>query len=154
MKTPIKSFEIIKEMYEHFVEKYIDLEPKLMICEKEDFDNVENTLKDYELMKQTEVVVADKKISDDDLEKLKDQRIFIGGIEPLFDEETQNKLRALDVIKEKEVNVHNFKEILIKQEWAYEQYLDEENDPNTSGHQFAYKLLTKEEFDLLKEELL
>lgn len=99
MKTPIKSFEIIKEMYEHFVEKYRDLEPKLTICEKEDFDNVENTLKDYELMKQTEVVVADKKISDDDLEKLKDQRIFIGGIEPLFDEETQNKLKAFEIIK-------------------------------------------------------
>lgn len=67
--------------------------------------------------------------------------------------EDAKKLKALDVIKEKEVNVHNFKEILIKQEWAYEQYLDEENDPNTSGHQFAYKLLTQEEFDLLKEVL-
>lgn len=48
MKKAIKSFEIIKEMYEYFVEKYRDLEPKLMICEKEDFDNVETALKDYE----------------------------------------------------------------------------------------------------------
>ena len=40
MKAPIKSFEIIKEMYEYFVKKYRDLEPKLMICEKEDFDSV------------------------------------------------------------------------------------------------------------------
>ena len=51
MKTPMKSFEIIKEMYEYFVKKSRDLEPKLMICEKEDFSNVENAinkLSDYE----------------------------------------------------------------------------------------------------------
>lgn len=63
------------------------------------------------------------------------------------------KLKALEIIKEKEVDVHNFKEILIKQEWTYEQYLDEENDPNTSGHQFAYKLLTEEEYNILREVL-
>ncbi|WP_407462308.1 hypothetical protein [Methanobrevibacter sp.] len=45
MKSPIKSFKIIKEMYEYFVKKYRTLEPKLMICEKEDFDNVEKALK-------------------------------------------------------------------------------------------------------------
>ena len=56
--------------------------------------------------------------------------------------------------KEKEVDIHNFKEILIKQEWTYEQYLNEENDPNTNGNQFAYKLLTRYEYDLLKEVLL
>ena len=51
MKTSIKSFEIIKKMYEYFVEKYRDLEPKLMICEKEDFDNVEKSLKALEIIK-------------------------------------------------------------------------------------------------------
>lgn len=66
----------------------------------------------------------------------------------------KKSLKTLEIIKEKEVNVHNFKEIIIKQDWTYEQYLDEENDPNTSGHQFAHKLLTQEEYDLLKEELL
>ena len=65
--------------------------------------------------------------------------------------EKQNEI--LRIIKEKDVDIHNFKEIIIKQDWTYEQYLDEEKDPNTSGHQFAYKLLTKKEFDLLKEWL-
>ena len=65
----------------------------------------------------------------------------------------EKELRALEIVKEKDVNVHNFKEVLIKQDWTYEQYLDEENDTNTSGHQFAYKLLIKEEYDLLKEVL-
>ena len=40
-KTPMESFKIIKEMYEYFVRKSRDLEPKLMICEKEDFDKME-----------------------------------------------------------------------------------------------------------------
>ena len=45
MRTAIKSFRITKEMYEYFVKKYRDLEPNLMICEKEDFNNVEKHLK-------------------------------------------------------------------------------------------------------------
>ena len=36
-------------MYALFVKAYRELEPKLMICEKEDFDNIENALKDYEM---------------------------------------------------------------------------------------------------------
>lgn len=49
MRTPLKSFKIIKKMYALFVKKYRELEPKLMICEKEDFNNIENALKDYEM---------------------------------------------------------------------------------------------------------
>lgn len=72
-----------------------------------------------------------------------------------MDTETQlKKLKVLDIIEEKDVDVHNFKKIIIKQDWTYEQYIDEENDSNTSGHQFAYKLLTEEEFSLLKGVLL
>lgn len=52
MKKAIKSFEIIKKMYIYFVEKYRDLEPKLMICEKEDFDNVEKHLEALEIIKK------------------------------------------------------------------------------------------------------
>lgn len=66
----------------------------------------------------------------------------------------ETALKAFEIIKEKEVDIHNFKEVIIKQNWTYEQYLDEENAPNTSGHQFAYKLLTQEEYDLLREVLL
>ena len=49
MKTPLKSFKIIKKMYRLFVKTYRELEPKLMIYEKEWFDNIENALKDYEM---------------------------------------------------------------------------------------------------------
>lgn len=52
MKTPLKSFKIIKKMYALFVKTYRELEPNLMICEKEDFDNIENALKDYEKIKK------------------------------------------------------------------------------------------------------
>lgn len=48
MRKALKSFEIIKKMYIYFVKNYRDLEPKLMICEKEDFDIIEKELKDYE----------------------------------------------------------------------------------------------------------
>ena len=65
---------------------------------------IKTTLKDYELIKQTKFIVADKKISDDDLEKLKNQGMFVGNlgqceIKPLFDKETQKKLQALEIIK-------------------------------------------------------
>ena len=55
MKTPIKSFDIIKKIYEYFVEveKYRDLEPRLMICEKEDFDNVEKYIKAFDITLDT-----------------------------------------------------------------------------------------------------
>ena len=85
MKTPIKSFEIIKEMYEYFVKKYRNREPKLMICEEEDFDNVEMVLKNYE--KDTQGVVDD----------YIDLNIKYCGLR----EQNEKKLKALDIIKRK-----------------------------------------------------
>lgn len=55
MKTAIKSLEIIKEMYEYFIKKSRDLEPNLMICEKEDFDNVKKSLEVLEIIKEKRV---------------------------------------------------------------------------------------------------
>lgn len=141
----LKSLKIIKEMYEHFVKTYRELEPKLMICEKEDFDIIETALKDYELMKQAKIIIADKKISDDDLEKLKNQRMFLcssgeSKIELLFDEETQKKLKALEIIKNKQVNVFVLLHI---------------GDLETYNDMIAdNRNLTKEEYDLLKDVLL
>lgn len=140
-----KSLKIIKEMYEHFVKTYRELEPKLMICEKEDFDIIETALKEYEFMKQTKIIVDDKKISDDDLEKLKNQGIIVGNleqskIEPLFDNETQNKLKALEIIKNKQVNVF----VLLHIE-DLETYNDMIGDNRN---------LTQQEYDLLREVLL
>lgn len=110
---------------------------------------IEAALNDYELMKQPKIIVADKKISDDDLEKLKNQRMFLcssgeSKVELLFDEETQKKLKALEIIKKKQVNVR---------------YLFQ--CKSLRDYNFIYKgtnqselCLTKEEYDILKEVLL
>lgn len=57
------------------------------------------------LMKRTIFIIADNKISDDDLEKLKNQRMFPTKLEqceikPLFDEDTEKKLKALEILKQ------------------------------------------------------
>lgn len=54
-----KELEKIKKMYEYFVKNYRDLEPKLMICEKEDFDIIEKELKALEIIKNKRVDVND-----------------------------------------------------------------------------------------------
>lgn len=89
------------------------------------------------MMKQAKIIVADKKISDDDLEKLKNQRMFScssgeSKVELLFDEETQKKLKALEIIKE-----HKLLNYVLKNEKCANMY-----------H------LSKEKCDLLKEALL
>lgn len=62
------------------------------------------------------------------------------------------KLKALEIIKEKMVDARALIEIL-EDEWTWEQYMDEEDDRNTGGHQFSRDRLTQEEYDLLKEVL-
>lgn len=65
------------------------------------------------------------------------------------------KLKAiLLIILLAEVNIHNFKKYIISQDWTYEQYVQEETDPNTNGHQFAYSMLSRAEFDCLKENIM
>jgi len=108
-------------------------------CNKLEYDTIEAALK--EVSEEDKVFLA---------------HIKSGKLHPLTTKCYQDlleKQRALEIIIEKKVNVYNFTEFLIKQEWTYEQYLDEENDTSTSGHQFAYKLLTPEEFYLLKKVL-
>lgn len=68
-------------------------------------------------------------------------------------DDLDNRLTALEIIKEKDVDINAFKHWIIEKEWSYKDYVNEEDDPNTIGHQFAYKLLTENEFDLLKEVL-
>lgn len=100
-------------------------------------DIVESALKDYELMKQTKVIVADKKISDDDLEKLKNQRIFIGSIEPLFDEEAQKIESAMSIMKRELPNL-----LLIRNTGDYDEFLEKSGDN-----------LTEKEYNIVKEVL-
>ncbi len=116
-----------------------DDKPYLYEQDKRDLDIIEAALKDYELMKQTKFIVNDKKINEDDvLEQLKKGIITVNNlkIESLFDEETQKKLKALEIIKEKRVNVHYL--------MLYQSYI-EYNDL------FCKKQLTETEWNLLKE---
>lgn len=81
-------------------------EPKGLYCKN--IEVIKAALKEHEVMevmKQTKIVVSDPKVSDEDFEKLKNQRIIIGNLEPceikpLFDEKTQNKLKAYKDIEE------------------------------------------------------
>ena len=86
------------------LEKLINYKCSCMSEKVECKEIIETALKEHELMKQTKIIVANKKINDDDLEKLKNQRMFVDSIEHceiklLFDEETQKKLKALEIIK-------------------------------------------------------
>lgn len=127
MNKELEALENIKH-YDNRVELHQD-----------DYNVLETALKDYELMKQTKIIVADKKINDDDLEKLKNQRMFVGNLEQceiktLFDEETQKKLKALEILKDCCLVNEGF-----------------------GGYELAFaikKNITKEEYDLLKEVLL
>ena len=109
---------------------------------------IATALEDYELMKQAKIIVADKKISDDDLEKLKNQSIIVGNleqskIEPLFDEETQKKLEALEIIKKKRVDVRYLFQCKSLRDYNY----------IYKGTNQSELCLTKEEYDILKDTL-
>lgn len=122
--TPLKALEQLK-YYNTFANDDFDMTKEL--------DIIETALKDYELMKQTKIIVADKKISDEDLEKLKNQRMFVSNLEkceikPLFNEETQKKLKAIEVIKK--YFTYDFDEFYASPKWykdykKYEKLLSE-----------------------------
>jgi hypothetical protein len=142
--TPLKAFKELREQNDFLKQRNIPKEYRY----DDELDIVETALKEHELMKKARFIVANKEISDDALEKLKNQRMFIGSLErceikPLFDEDIENKLKALEIIKEKEVDIHN---LLISK--TAEQY-------NGYTHWLGYKgNLTQEEFDTVKEALL
>lgn len=65
----------------------------------------------------------------------------------------KSALKALEIIKEKQVNVQNFKNACLTM--SYEQYLFMWKDGCFMGIMLTSKtMLTQEEFDLLKEVLL
>ncbi len=108
---------------------------------------IKKALKEHELMKQARFIVANKEISDDDIEKLINQRMFADSLEqreikPLFDEETQKKLKAFEIIKNK-----NFDLFYLLDSRDLEDY----NDKCDCYRNLSY--LTQEEYDLLKEVL-
>ena len=124
------------------------------IKDTEDYDIIEAELK--------KVDELENKL----LTKKQSNIVYLKHIEKLehWNEVCEDKIATLEmtnkrqreilrIIKEKEVNVHNFKFYIVNEDWSYEQYLEEESDENTSCHQFAYQLLTQEEFDSLEEIL-
>ena len=140
MSKELEALEKIKQ-----ARYLVDFELDVKVGEdyKEELAIIEKALKDYELMNQTKIIVIDKKISDDDLEKLKNQRILIGSseeskVELLFDEKTRKKLKALEIIKNKFVWVENGK-----------LYAGVQCDIETELNREDFD--SKEEYDLLKE---
>lgn len=122
-------------------------------CYEEDNKVIETALKDYELAKQTKIITVDKEISDDDLEKLTSQRMFVDNSEQceiklLLNEEFQKKITALEIIKDKKVDV------------PYIIENPEEKDVIWYNSRFmgvlceGWRMLSQEEYDLLREVLL
>lgn len=107
--------------------------------EELDYAFLEEALKEYELMKNTHLIVVDKKISDEDLKKLINQKTVASGLEEakvelLLDEETQKKLKALEILK------RLFDDIT----W----------DDYKNLHYLDKKKITQEEYGLLREVMI
>ena len=132
--TPLEALNIIQYLCSTNINKYYFI--------------IEKALKEYELIKQTKIIVSDREISDEDLEKLKNQRVLVdslkqGEIKPLFDEETQKKLKALEIIKSKNIDTSILKSSSSLEFYTYWACSNQRQNN-----------LTKEEYDLLKEVLL
>lgn len=122
--TPLEALEKIKNRFDnHELYRNTDLQNELNI--------IETALKDYELLIMTSNIIKN-------------------NIKDIPREDITKKLKALEIIKEKQVDVGRF--ILIINTWfdddfalhRYNDYLENDLD--------KWKL-TKEEFDLLKEVL-
>lgn len=123
-KEAIKSFKIIKEMYEYFIKKYRDLEPKLMICEKEDFDNVDKALKRLETLEEEK---------------------------QSFDRQLEKKLKALETLKETlhiKIQIDKEENVAILYVDVVKDFKTKEFTHLILGY-----VQDKEEYDLLKEVL-
>lgn len=66
MSKELEALKRIKKMYEYFVKENRDLEPKLMICEKEDFKIIETTLKRLEVFDKIEELPTPQIINNND----------------------------------------------------------------------------------------
>lgn len=156
MSKELKSLERI-ENYQVVIDIEKDKTATIKELLPSSCETLETALKDYELLKQTKIIVADKKISDEDLEKLKNQRMFVGGLEqceikPLFDEITQKKHKALEIIK-KCCEFDFIKEEENDKPIRYEIHIRRKGGDNIFFPCLAIYPKTHEEYDLLKEVL-
>lgn len=120
--TPLEILESIKRRYVQAISK--TKFPKFTEYEQEQFDIIENELKDYFVYKQDYKRVMKEKNS------LLKKYV-----------KSQKELKALEIIKEKEVDVHRLK--IYFSVYEYNRKYEE--------HEYH---LTQEEYDLLKEVLL
>lgn len=98
----------------------------------ENLNIIEKALKEYKELKQ-------------DYAMLKEEYA-------LYRKDTEKQIKALEIIKEKRVNVDNFLSF-IRKETTYEDYLIKHNKFVITKITFKEKL-TQEEYDLLKEVLI
>lgn len=137
--TPLQALKRIKSHYND----------KVCIDILEDFDLIETALKRLEKNDNTRLIIVGNPSPDESVvEKTYKQGMFISNLEqceikPLFEEETEKKLKALEIINNKQVDM---KELLGFFEWGegfsyYNEYRRKEEK------------LTQEEYKILKEVL-
>jgi len=170
MSKGLEAFENIKDEMLEWTEGY---EEDLDIVEKEleEKEQQDNLIK---IIKETiEFGIKDNKV---EVSKEGDVSI-IGTIGLILQKELTEKektlfrdwiletcfpkeLKALEIIKNKCINIDYFIFTCVKNDWSYEGYLDEVSDVNSIALSGQYNfpehepILTKEEYDLLKEVLL
>ena len=134
MSKELSPLEALNDLIDYLEDEHLGLSEEERVIERKQI--IETALNEYEIMRQTKFFAADEKISDEDLEKLKNQRMIVISAEqcelkPLFDEETQKKLKALEIIKNKHLINLTFAD-------DFDVFLERNN-------------LTETEFNLLKE---
>ena len=90
MSKELQALERIKRIYVYFIRHYREIEPTLMICEKEDFALIETALEELEVKRE---VIGDILSGDDD-----------------------KKLKTLEIIKEC-FNLNGFDELIPNSKW-------------------------------------
>lgn len=137
--TPLEVSKQLKEFVLEFVKNGLD-----RIFIHGSFDIIENTLKDYEELTSKPVMLYGRThghtqaLVDSICKNYKEVKIT--------NLEDEKKLKALEIIKQKEVNVYRFH--LVQ---SYKNPLERYND---TFHIVEKNFLSQEEYDLLKEVLL
>ena len=130
MSKELEALEALKEVREYlYGDVYGGVAKRLDIIENALKENINLKIRNEELVKTNKELLA--QINGNDFINFK----------------VLQKLKALNLIKEKRVNVGDFVDTFIVEELSYQHYLDNHDN-------YSYKLLAQEEYDLLKEVLL
>ena len=159
MNKELKALERIKEFY-----------PQWRLSNRKDFNLIETTLKDYDFLKERtkldsfecllrleEILPRGKELLIPVAKELKrkqdlEQMLHKMNVKHGYEEYLKIS-KALEIIKEKKVNIGSFLKCCSNLD--YEEYVRQwGNWSKDILYNLSKELLTKEEFDLLKEELL